>query len=67
MDIWEELKSERERRRLLEVGAARIPESRQEGGWLVAGPPLTPSPHQAQMNLKTEESLTPSSSPTQPQ
>ncbi|XP_028015808.2 SH3 domain-containing protein 21 isoform X2 [Eptesicus fuscus] len=39
MDIWEELKSERERRRLLE----------------------------AQMNLKTEESLTPSSSPTQPQ
>lgn len=39
MDIWEELKSERERRRLLEV----------------------------QMNLRTEESLTPSSSPTQPQ
>lgn len=33
MDIWEELKRERERRRLLEVGAVRIPESRQEGGW----------------------------------
>lgn len=32
MEIWEELKSERERRRQLEVGAVRIPESRQEGG-----------------------------------
>nr|KAF6374297.1 hypothetical protein mPipKuh1_009520 [Pipistrellus kuhlii] len=38
MDIWEELKSERERHQLLEV----------------------------QMNLRTKESLTPISSPTQP-
>lgn len=42
-DIWKELKSEREKRQLLEVGLARIP--RLAGRGHEAGPSLTPSLH----------------------
>uniref|UniRef100_A0A4W2H607 SH3 domain containing 21 n=1 Tax=Bos indicus x Bos taurus TaxID=30522 RepID=A0A4W2H607_BOBOX len=42
-DIWEELKSEKEKRLLLEVGGVRVPGGAGRG-W-AAGPPLTPSLH----------------------
>lgn len=44
-DIWEELKSEREKRVLLEVGGVRVPCGAGVGWGWVAGTPQTPSLH----------------------